>query len=182
MMSLKTENLNRWRWLGCLRLPAFLLLMGLASEPTTAQVIIPDQNLEAAIRSAIFKPVGPLDASDFAGLTSLSASGRNVENLSGLEWATNLISLDLSWNSITNLSPLDSLANLVQLSLEGNRVMDLSSLATLANLTNLNVGDNQIRRVSGGPPGQRQATVLPGLACAVRQQIGFHGPVEPVSV
>src|SRR6266567_2575373 len=98
MMSLKTEHLNQW--LCCLRLPAFLLLMGLASEPTTAQVIVPDRNLEAAIRSAISKPVGPLNASDLAGLTSLSASGRDVASLSGMEWATNLISLDLSYNSI----------------------------------------------------------------------------------
>src|SRR6266581_307896 len=101
MMSLKTEHLNPWLSPGCLRLPAFLLLMGLASEPGTAQVIIPDQNLEAAIRSAISRPVGPINASDFAGLTSLSASGRNVANLSGLEWATDLIGLDLAWNAIT---------------------------------------------------------------------------------
>src|SRR6266496_5226772 len=121
MMTLKTEHLNQRLWPSWLRLPAFLLLMGLACEPSTAQVVIPDQNLEAAIRSAIYRPVGPLNASDLARLTSLSASGRNVSSLAGLEWATHLISLDLSWNSITDLSPLDSLTNLVQLSLEANR-------------------------------------------------------------
>src|ERR1043165_3644256 len=148
MRSLKTEHLNQWLWLRCLRLPALLLWMGLASDPGAAQVIIPDQNLEAAIRSAISKPVGPLNASDLAGLTSLFASGRAVADLSGLEWATNLISLDLSWNAITDLSPLARLTNLVHLSLEANRVMDISPLAKLSNLTSLNVGDNFISHVS----------------------------------
>ena len=68
-------------------------------------VILPDPNLEVAIREAIDKPIGDIYQSDLEELTEFSASERNIVNLSGLEHCTNMTSLDLGYNQISDISP-----------------------------------------------------------------------------
>ncbi len=65
-----------------------------------------DDNLEAAIRSAISKSSGDITQSNLDGMTTLNASDSNISNLSGLEYCTSLSDLDLSHNSIENIKPL----------------------------------------------------------------------------
>ena len=91
-------------------------------------VTFADPNLEAAIREAIGKPTGPIYPSDLEGLTSLSASEKNIADLTGLECATSLTSLSLRYNQISDISPLANLTNLTWLDLEGNQISDISSL------------------------------------------------------
>ena len=91
-------------------------------------VTFADPNLEAAIREAIDVPERPIYPSDLAGLTSLSASGRNISNLTGLEHCTNLTHLDLSYNQIGNIAPLAGLINLAYLQLDLNQISNISSL------------------------------------------------------
>jgi hypothetical protein len=91
-------------------------------------VTFADPNLEAAIREAIDVPERPIYPSDLAALTSLSASGRNISNLTGLEHCIDLTHLDLSHNQISNLAPLSSLVNLAYLQLDLNQIGDISSL------------------------------------------------------
>jgi hypothetical protein len=69
-------------------------------------VTFADPNLEAAIREAIDIPERPMYPSDLEGLTSLSASERNIADLTGLEHCINLIELDLGYNQISDISPL----------------------------------------------------------------------------
>jgi hypothetical protein len=69
-------------------------------------VTFADPNMEAAIREAIGKAIGPICRSDLEGLTSLSASERNISDLTGLEYCTNLTELDLRYNEISDISPL----------------------------------------------------------------------------
>ncbi|MGQ9546485.1 MAG: InlB B-repeat-containing protein [Dehalococcoidia bacterium] len=107
-----------------------------------------DPNLEAAVREAIAIPQGPIHPSDLQELTSLSASGKNISDLTGLEFVTNLTSLFLPSNQISDISPLASLTSLTELGLGDNQISDISPLASLTNLTWLNIGDNPISDIS----------------------------------
>ena len=146
------------------------------------EVIVPDKSLEASIRSTINNPSDPLSPSDLAGLTSLTACNQDIVNLTGLEWATNLVSLSLSHNSITDLAPLEGLDSLIQLSVDDNHITDLSPLAGLSRITSLNVGDNLITNVAdlsgltnlsslwlygNSPDSLTTLTNLNGLTCLV---------------
>jgi hypothetical protein len=73
-----------------------------ASPPVT----IADANLEAAIRTALAKPTGPITEADMLTLTRLNLAGLGLTNISGLEKATNLRILDLRRNSFANAGAL----------------------------------------------------------------------------
>jgi hypothetical protein len=111
-------------------------------------VTFADPNLEAAIREAIGKPTGPIYPSDLEGLTSLSASEKNIADLTGLECATSLTSLDLDDNQISNVSPLANLTSLQQLWLGDNQISDISPLSNLTSLQQLWLSYNQISDIS----------------------------------
>ena len=108
----------------------------------------PDPNLEAAIREAIEKPIGDIYESDLLGLAKLYASGRDITDLNGLEYCTNLIQLSLRNNQISDISPLSGLSSLTQLSLRDNQISDISPLSGLSSLTVLNLWINQISDIS----------------------------------
>ena len=84
------------------------------------EVVFPDKELEAAVREELEKPEEPLTTYDLKSLTYLNAGERNIEDLSGLQHATNLTELWLGGNQISDLSPLASLTHLTRLRLEGN--------------------------------------------------------------
>ncbi|HTD89014.1 MAG TPA: hypothetical protein VK850_20780, partial [Candidatus Binatia bacterium] len=70
----------------------FLILTFFITTLATAlaqEVSIPDPGLNAAIRAAIQKPAGPLTQQDMLGLTNLSAGGRNISSVEGLQAARN---------------------------------------------------------------------------------------------
>ncbi len=98
-------------------------------------VSIPDPNLEAAIRHRIGKPQGPILISELEELTSLSASDKNITDLTGLEYCINLTDLYLSHNQIIDVSPLSSLTNLVALTLSDNQIDDISPLVANSGLS-----------------------------------------------
>jgi len=58
-------------------------------------VIFPDPNLEAVIREVINKPEGDIYRSDLEELTEFDASGKDISNLSGLEYCVSLTELRL---------------------------------------------------------------------------------------
>jgi Leucine-rich repeat (LRR) protein len=118
----------------------------LHDEPQT--VTFPDVNLEAAIRAGIGKPEGDVNTCDLQGLTVLPASQRNIADITGLEYCTNLTKLGLAINQISDISPLSSLTSLTELYLYGNEISDLNPLSNLTNLTNLELYDNQISDIS----------------------------------
>ena len=133
----------------------FFLLICIALPLTaTAQTVnIPDPNLRAAIEAALGKASGvPITVSDMANLTQLEAPNANINDLTGLEQATNLTRLnlgtestrgdDVNSNSISDLSPLAGLTNLTWLRLRNNSISDISPLAGLTQLTWLNIGGN----------------------------------------
>jgi hypothetical protein len=93
-------------------------------EPVT----FADPNLEAAVREAIDVPERSIYPSDLAGLTSLSASRRNISDLTGLEHCIDLTHLDLSYNQIANITPLANFISLAYLQLDLNQIGNISPL------------------------------------------------------
>jgi RHS repeat-associated protein len=86
-------------------------------------VNMPDANLKAAVYAALGKnTTDPLTRDDMALLTSLSAAGKGIADLTGLEWAVNLTTLDVRNNNITSLTPLSGLTKLTSLQDSGNPV------------------------------------------------------------
>ena len=103
-----------------------------------AFVHIPDLNLRAAIAEALGKsPNAPITAEEMERLRNLDARNRDIHDLTGLRFATNLDELSLGDNQISDLSPIAGLINLRSLSFPRSNVSDLSPLAGLINLDNI---------------------------------------------
>ena len=66
-----------------------IMTLLLAAAATAQTVNFPDPNLEAALREALPKPTGPISTEDMLTLTNLSANGRDIHDLTGLETALN---------------------------------------------------------------------------------------------
>ena len=73
------------------------------SPYVTPVVHIADFNLKAAIRETLGKSgYGPITRTDIARLTTLNVSNRNIRDLIGLEFATNLTTLNLTGNPLSS--------------------------------------------------------------------------------
>ena len=106
---------------------------------------VPDTNLAMAIREALgLAPGSPIYKRAMSGLKKLEAE--DVNDLTGLEHATQLESLSIGGNQIRDLRPLENLTNLTSLDLWGSgQFSDLRSLRNLTNLTSLRLlGSDQV--------------------------------------
>ena len=112
-------------------------------------VHIPDPNLRAAIAEALGKsPNAPITVEEMAKLTRLDVPNRGIQDLTGLQFATNLRLLNLRDNQVSDLSPIMGLIQLRELMLTFNPVSDLSPLRGLTNLTQLEVDASQVSDIS----------------------------------
>ena len=113
-------------------------------------VHIPDPNLRAAIAETLSKsPNATITVEEMEGLRNLDSRNRDIRDLTGLQFATNLNNLDLRGNQITDLSPLAGLINLRDLRLDDNPLLsDISPLAGLINLTRLELHDTLVSDIS----------------------------------
>ena len=143
----------------------------------TAQTVhIPDPNLRTLLELTLGKQAGTdITQADMASLQSLQNGchfltlsekgvwwvrerwicestddtvGYGIQDLTGLEFATNLTDLSLGRNQISDVSPLKDSINLTHLDLGRNQISDVSLLKDLINLTDLTLGRNQISDVS----------------------------------
>ena len=107
-----------------------------------AIVHIPDPNLRAAIAEELGKDSNsPITMEEMEKLGPyLNMESRSIRDLTGLQFATNLIELDLDDNQISDLSPIAGLINLRDLDFPGNPISDLSPIAGLINLHTIHSG------------------------------------------
>ena len=131
-----------------------------SSGGSTTNVDIPDANLRAAIETALRKASGtPITRAEMATLTRLGAPNKDIRDLTGLEFATDLTWLDLgieyvngyvffNSNEISNLLPLSGLTKLISLQLDHNMISDISALSGLTKLEWLTLDNNIISDVS----------------------------------
>ena len=114
-----------------------------------AVVRVPDPNLRAAIAEALGKnPNAPITVEDMKRLTSLKAQNRGIQDLTGLQFATNLSRLSLNDNQISDLSPIAGLVGLDGLWIINNPVSDISPIRDLTNLTELVVDKTYVSDLS----------------------------------
>ena len=112
-------------------------------------VHIPDPNLRAAIEDALGKaPKSTITVAEIATLERLDASGMEIKDLRGLEFATNLETLEIRGNLVSDLSPIAGLTQLGRLGIQGNKVSDISPLAELKSLGSLGIYGNEISDIS----------------------------------
>ena len=101
-----------------------------------AVVHIPDANLRAAIAEALSKkPNAPITIEDMETLTKLGAQERDIQDLTGIQFATNLRELYIRDNNISDLSPIANLITLQRINIDRNPIAD--SISYIKNLTNL---------------------------------------------
>ncbi|MXZ01341.1 hypothetical protein F4Y93_12125 [Candidatus Poribacteria bacterium] len=112
-------------------------------------ITIPDPNLRAAIEEALGKaPRALITAGDMARLTRIEADEAAINDLTGLEAATQLERIEFRHNAISDLSPLRRLTRLNNIKLRGNRITDVSPLAGLVNVDWLGLEENEITDLS----------------------------------
>ena len=122
-------------------------------------VYFADPILKALVESQL--GVTDPTAADMVFLNELSAPGRGISDLTGLEYATNLARLNLGelfyfwvWppelrtNQIQDIKPLSGLTLLKSLDLSNNQITDISALSGLTALETLSLYDNQITDIS----------------------------------
>ena len=113
------------------------------------QVHIPDPNLHAAIAEALGKNANaPITVDEMETLRGFAAENRDIHDLTGLQFATNLTELFLRENQISDLSPIAGLITLLTLRLDDNTISDLSPVRGLINLTRLELDHNQVSDIS----------------------------------
>ena len=130
------------------------------SPPDGATLVaIPDASLRAVIEGNLSKASGaPITQAEMASLTHLAAPNKNIRDLTGLEFAINLITLDLgkaevsgyivNSNEISTLSPLSNLTRLESLDLSANSISDVTLIANLTSLRVLQFSSNSISNVA----------------------------------
>ena len=126
-----------------------VLSMVTLTSPTKAEVDIPSASLRRVISEALGKAADdPITEADMLTLIELDARSGSIQDLTGLQHATNLKTLLLERNKVVDISPLLGLTQLTDLDLRYNDISDVSSLGSLIQLTDLDLGGNDISDVS----------------------------------
>ena len=118
-----------------------------------AETWMPDASLRAAVRTALgLAPDDVLTQQAMEGLIILNAAsstaGTGVQDLTGLEHASQLTILNLGRSGVRDLTPLQGLTQLTQLNLIYTEISDLSPIQGLTNLTNLNLLQTDARNIT----------------------------------
>ena len=126
-----------------------LVCLSISVTAKAEVVFIPDPNLRAIIENKVGKaPGAAISPADMSLMTELKANNENIRNLTGLEYATNLMVLWLAENNISHLVPIAGLTRLIELDLSANSISNIAPLARLTNLRGLYLGENYISNIS----------------------------------
>ncbi len=128
----------------------FLCLLFIAPGSLKAEeALIPDANLEAAVRMQLSRMQEPLDKADLEQLTSLSPQdlSQKIKSLEGLQYAPNLRTLIIPGHEIQQLEPLQNLKQLEFLVIAGNKVESLEALRNDTGLKRLLIDNSDIENI-----------------------------------
>lgn len=128
-----------------------LLIFGLVAIPVTAEKPVTSPNLEEAIKFELgidSQTKMKITEEHLEDLTRLEASWWEIDNLKGLEHATNLSELYLEGNQIADISLLRSLSNIKYLTLTDNQISNISPLQEYRNISLLDLSQNKISDLS----------------------------------
>src|SRR5262245_27153245 len=97
-----------------------LLCVLCASVVRSAEPLVPDKALDAAIKANLPHHKGDLTEQALGNLYFLDANKKGIESLAGLEKCPNLMEVRLADNKIVDLKPLAGLKNIQSLTLSKN--------------------------------------------------------------
>lgn len=118
------------------------------APPAGGIVQFKDENLKMAVAEAlkVFHR-DDIYVDDMERLTSLEASYREIQDLTGLEHATNLVDLTINENEIKDLTPIKDLTNLTFIDLDYNQISDIKKLANLKSLETVFLAYNELEEI-----------------------------------
>jgi internalin A len=125
---------------------SYLCLTFAATAAAADAPLFPDANLEAAVRAHVYGKRDnkePLTVDDVKNLSVITAKGKAIKDLSGLEKCAALAQLEISGAEVTDLGPIRGLTGIQSLTLNHNRIKDLSPLAGLDHLQYLDLAGNE---------------------------------------
>ncbi len=125
-------------------------------ELSTNSAGVVDENLKRALNKELndnYSYTRPLDQdltiSDMGIFTGeLDLMDKEIENISGLEYAINVESINLNLNNITDITPVEGMVNLKKLHLINNTIEDISPIKDLKDLTELTLSSNNIKDIT----------------------------------
>ena len=122
------------------------------TTPTTpgAVVRIPDPNLRAVIAEALGKsPNAPITVEEMKRLTHFEAKNKGIQDLTGIQFATNLNHLSIRVNQISDLSPIAQLTKLREIQIDRNPIFNsISHIRDLKNLRHITLTQANISNIS----------------------------------
>ena len=132
----------------CFRIELFLLLTLFVCPCKGAATVIQfvDPNLATVVRDTL--KIAEPNSSDMLRLTVLNGRLCGISNLSGLEYAENLLIIDVDKNNISDLRPLSKLSKLEHLNISCNKIESLEPLILLDQLKYLDASWNKIVDIS----------------------------------
>ena len=119
-------------------------------QPTSSGIVrIPDPNLRSVIERLLGKENrATITPEDMERLNRIEADENGIQDLTGLEYATNLERIEFRHNAISDLTPLTNLIRLNNIKLRGNQITDVAPLAKLFNIEWMGLEENQITDLS----------------------------------
>ena len=132
-------------------------LMLCATLHATAQVVnIRDASLRTALAEHLGKEEGAqITSEELATLTEFHADDLGISDLTGLEFAVNLVRIELRHNAISDLAPFASLVALANIKTARQPdIRHLSTRATCQRCVARAGGEQYNRRISPHPFGQ----------------------------
>ena len=109
---------------------------------------MPDKNLQNALVKALsLDSVSDLtqDTLKNTSVKKIDISNKNITNLNGIEYLTNIDRLDISSNNILDFSPVSNLTQLTWLTAQNSKLTDISFIEPLTNITRLVLSHNNIK-------------------------------------
>jgi uncharacterized repeat protein (TIGR01451 family) len=120
-----------------------------AVEPEQNTIQFADPNLEIAIKELLgIDEATPVTSEDMELITDLSLENKNISDLNGLEYATQLRSLSLAYNPISSIEPILGLKGLGFIDLSHSAITSINGIENLDELYHLGISYTNVTDLS----------------------------------
>ncbi|QWH04816.1 leucine-rich repeat domain-containing protein [Bacillus mycoides] len=130
------------------------VIQSIVEKQTESKNVILDKNLQQHINKKNFgrenlnAPITKEDLLQIKTLEILKEKEKEIKDLTGLEYMTNLENLTLEGVGLKNIEFISNLKQLKDVNVSHNKIEDITPLSSLENLQWLNLADNHIKDVS----------------------------------
>ncbi|MEC5239096.1 leucine-rich repeat domain-containing protein [Bacillus mycoides] len=130
------------------------VIQSIVEKQTENKNVILDKNLQQHINKKNFgrenlnAPITKEDLLQIKTLEILKEKGKEIKDLTGLEYMTNLGNLTLEGVGLKNIEFISNLKQLKDVNVSHNKIEDITPLSSMENLQWLNLADNHIKDVS----------------------------------